>query len=72
MFERKSEAYQFSWYDVWAVVREGLLLAVPWFVVNIGVVEQQLLDWNWNVNLAAFVAFFVLEAGRRFIKNYSR
>lgn len=71
-FSKTSEAYQFSWYDVRAIFREGLLLAIPWLIVNINAVEEVLLGWGWNRVFVAFVAFMVLEGGRRFVKNYSK
>ena len=65
----RSEAYSFSWYDVWATVREVLIIVFAALVANVNLVEAQIMLWGISDLGVALIIFVLVELGRRFAKD---
>lgn len=64
--EVRSDQYQLSWYDAWAVVRSGLFLVLAAFIANVDLFKTQLATWGVNEFWIAIIIFMVIDLARRF------
>lgn len=67
-----SPKYRLNLYDFYSGVRDVLLLIVSFCVANIDVVKTLLERYNVNATVTTFIVWFILEMGRRFIRNYKK
>lgn len=67
-----SPKYRLNLYDFYSGARDVLLLIVSFCVANIDVVKTLLERYNVNATVTTFIVWFILEMGRRFIRNYKK
>lgn len=69
MFEDKSERFSLSWYDIYASLRSIALFVLAGLIANISLVEQALREWNVPSVAVMMAIWYILDLGRRFLRD---